>query len=165
MKRLAFKPKVNNRMILFPYSSDKVGKWCFCGLTSVSKTIFDKTVIIELDFSGMREETRSLVEPTFLDLHYSACHKKLFQKGVISLRSIKNLKSIKKYRMIPHDRREYELVFILGCFPFVGPTRPDPSVCKENATIRRNTCMITPRILLEECLSSSKCVNLKVLYS
>ena len=38
----------------------------------------------------------------------------------------------------------------LGCFPFIRTGRPDPSVCKENATIWRNTCIVVPHILLEK---------------
>ena len=51
----------------------------------------------------------------------------------------------------------------LGRFPFGRTGRPDPSVCKEHTTIWRNTCTIIPRILPEEYISSSKCVNLKAL--
>ena len=39
---------------------------------------------------------------------------------------------------------------LLERFPFVKTGRPDPSVCKENGTISRNSCMIIPRIVLEQ---------------
>ena len=70
---------------------------------------------------------------------------------------IQNNKPSLPYILVNTWRWLWNSSSVLGRFPLVRTGRPDPSVCKENATIWRNTCMRIPRILLEEYLSSSKC--------